>query len=86
MLLGLARAQAAEFRTYNIRVNSVSPGMTRTDLLADLPPRFIEMYEESLPLGRIATAQEVASAIHFLLSPQSSYLIGTNIPVTGGAA
>ncbi|MBI4432090.1 MAG: SDR family oxidoreductase [Candidatus Omnitrophica bacterium] len=81
---GLARSQAAEFSKYGIRVNAVSPGMTRTDFNADLPARFIETVEYGLPMGRIAEPDEVAAAIQFLLSPESSYMNDVNLPVTGG--
>jgi NAD(P)-dependent dehydrogenase (short-subunit alcohol dehydrogenase family) len=84
LMLGLSRCQAAEFGPLNIRVNTVSPGMTRTDFLSDLPPRFIEVYEESLPMKRIARPEEVASVIKFLLCPGAAYVHDVNIPVTGG--
>ena len=82
--LGLMRAQAVEFRKLNIQVNAVSPSMTQTPFIKDLPERFVKMLELTLPMGRIATAEEVASVIHFLISPQASYIHGANIPVTGG--
>ena len=82
--LGLMRAQAVEFKKLNIQVNAVSPSMTRTPFIGDLPERFVKMLEQTLPMGRIATAEEVAGVIHFLISSQSSYVHGANIPVTGG--
>lgn len=85
-LLGLTRSMAVEFIRYGIRVNAVSPGMTRTEFIADLPERFIEQVETSLPLERLATAAEVAGAIRFLLSAEASYINGANIPVCGGQA
>jgi 3-oxoacyl-[acyl-carrier protein] reductase len=84
-LLAATRCMAVELVKHGIRVNAVSPGMTRTDYLADLPERFIEMAEESLPMKRIAKPEEVASTIAFLLSQESSYINGANLPVTGGA-
>jgi len=83
-LLGLSKVQSVEFKKFNVRVNSVSPGMTQTDFNSNLPPRFIETIEQTLPMGRIATSDEVASVIKFLLSPDSSYINGVNIPITGG--
>lgn len=84
--LGLTRCQSVEFGAFNVRVNSVSPSMTSTAFNADLPERFIEMHAESLPMRRLATADEVANTIIFLLSPGASYLQGVNIPVCGGLA
>lgn len=84
-LLGLTRALAAEFAEFSVRVNAVSPGMTRTKMVGNLPERFVEMYEAGLPLGRIARPDEVAAAIAFLLSAEASYMTAANLPVTGGA-
>ncbi|MGD0947519.1 MAG: SDR family oxidoreductase [Candidatus Binatia bacterium] len=84
--LGLTRSMAVEFIRYGIGVNAVSPGMTRTGFLADLPQQFIEQVEAALPMERLATAAEVAAVIRFLLSPEASYINGANIPVCGGQA
>ncbi len=83
-LLGLTLTMAAELGRHGVRVNAVSPGMTRTSMIADLPDKFIEMRELELPLRRIAQPDEVAAVVEFLLSPAASYLNGVNLPVTGG--
>lgn len=83
-LLGLTRAMAVEFIRHGVRVNAVSPAMTRTEFIADLPEAFIEQVESSLPMARLATAEEVAGVIQFLLAQESSYVNGANIPVSGG--
>jgi len=85
-LLGLTRAMAVEFIRHGVRVNAVSPAMTRTEFIADLPDAFIEQVESSLPMGRLANAEEVAGVIQFLLAQESSYVNGANIPVSGGQA
>jgi NAD(P)-dependent dehydrogenase (short-subunit alcohol dehydrogenase family) len=85
-LLGLTRSMAVEFIRYGIRVNAVSPAMTRTAFLAGLPEQFLEQVEATLPIERLATAAEVAAVIHFLLSAEASYINGANIPVSGGQA
>lgn len=83
-LLGLTRSLAVEGVRYNVRVNAVSPGMTHTGFHADLPERFIDEVAAGLPMQRLATPDEVAAAIRFLLSPEASYISGANIPVAGG--
>lgn len=85
-LLGLTRGLAAELVHYGIRVNAVSPGMTRTDFNRELPARFVEEYERTLPLRRLAAPEEVAAAVQFLLSDAAAYVHGVNLPVAGGDA
>lgn len=79
--VGLAREVAAE----GIRVNAVRPGIIDTDIHASggQPARAQQMAAE-LPLQRAGTAQEVAQAIVWLLSDQSSYTTGTLLDVAGG--
>lgn len=83
-LLGLARSQVNEFAKYNIRVNAVSPGMLQTKFNFEIPERYIEVYSSQLPFKRIATVEEVAQSVGFLLSEEASYIHGANIPITGG--
>ncbi len=79
--LGLAKEVAAE----GIRVNGVRPGIIDTDIHASggLPDRVAQM-ANSVPMQRGGTADEVASAIVWLLSDAASYVTGTTIDVTGG--
>lgn len=85
-LLGLTRSMAVELLRYGVRVNAVSPSVTRTNFISDLPERFVEQLEAGLPMGRLADPDEVAAVIEFLASPGASYLNGVNIPVAGGQA
>lgn len=83
-LLGLMRSLAAEFAAKNIQINCVSPSMIETKYLANLPERFLEIASESHPLKRIAKVGDVVPTIEFLLSENSNYMSGANIPITGG--
>lgn len=74
---GLAR----EVIRGGVRVNAVSPGMTRTRMN---PEERIEQNAPGIPIGRAAAPEEIANAILFLLSPDASYMVGANIMVTGG--
>ena len=85
-LLGLTKCQAVEFGPYNVRVNSVSPGMTKTKFNSDLSDRFLEIYAETLPAKRLLTPEEVARTVCFLLSPEASDMQGNNLTVEGGSS
>lgn len=83
-LMGLAKSMASELAKYGCTVNMVSPGMTETDLIADLPPKLVEINAQNNPLKRIAQPGDVAKAVLFLASDNADYINGANIMVNGG--
>jgi len=83
-LNGFSRALAFELAPMGIRVNNVSPGMTETELIADVPEKTRLVNKAKTPLRRLATADDVASAICFLAGDEASYLAGETIRVNGG--
>jgi NAD(P)-dependent dehydrogenase (short-subunit alcohol dehydrogenase family) len=76
---------AKELAQRGIRVNAVSPGLIETDLhaRAGLPDRLTRL-AGGVPMGRPGSAQEVAAAVLWLLSPEASYMTGVIMPVSGG--
>ena len=82
--LGLMRALASEYAATGLTVNAVSPGMVATRFLDDLPGLAKEMSASGAPRGRLATPEEVVGPIQFLLSPDSDFLTGAELAVTGG--
>ena len=80
MTLGLAKELASE----GIRVNAVRPGIIDTELHADRPPGQLERIAQSIPMGRLGTADETADAILWLASPQASYVTGALLDQAGG--
>jgi NAD(P)-dependent dehydrogenase (short-subunit alcohol dehydrogenase family) len=76
---------AKELAPRGIRVNAVSPGLIQTDLhaRAGAPDRLARMVG-GVPMARIGTADEVADAVVYLLSPASSYITGVILPISGG--
>ena len=79
----LARSWAAEFGPRGVRVNTVSPGATRTPINA-ADGDVIETMTATIPAGRPGTPEEVAAAVVWLLSDQSAYLHGAELAVDGG--
>lgn len=83
-LMGFSKSMAVELAKKRCTVNMVSPGMVKTKLLDNLPPKLIEMTSDSNPLKRIAEPRDVAESILFLSSTASDYLNGVNLPINGG--
>ncbi len=83
-LWGLVRSLALELGPQQITANMVSPGMTVTELTADIPVRLKEAEARRVPLRRLALPEDVAQTIAFLASEAGGYLSGVNLPLTGG--
>ena len=83
-LLGFTKSLAREVSSRNINVNAISPGFIDTDMTRALSEEQIEALTKNIPLGRIASPDEVSSVVAFLLSEDSSYITGENINVNGG--
>jgi 3-oxoacyl-[acyl-carrier protein] reductase len=83
-LVGLTKALARELASRNIRVNAVSPGFIDTDMTSKISPEMRTRLLESIPLGRLGTADEVAASVLFLASDAASYTTGEVLKVNGG--
>jgi 3-oxoacyl-[acyl-carrier protein] reductase len=83
-LSGLSKALAIELAPLGIRVNMVSPGMTDTEFIVDVPEKARLLMASKTPLKRLAEPEEIAGAISFLASEKSDYLVGETIRVNGG--
>jgi glucose 1-dehydrogenase len=85
-VLMLSRTLAVEWGPHGVRSNSVSPGMTRTPMTEAVyqTPGVLEKRSNLTPLGRIATAQDMADACAWLASERASFVTGQDILVDGG--
>lgn len=80
---GLTKSLARELAPFNIRVNAVAPGITKTDMVAALPQEMIDSLIKTIPLGRIGEPRDIANAFLFLASPMASYISGVILQVDG---
>jgi len=79
-IINFTRYLASYFGKDKIRVNTVSPG----GVFNHQPEKFVKNYEHKVPLKRMAQPEDIAPAISFLLSDESSYITGHNLIVDGG--
>ena len=82
---GMTRSLARELGREGIRVNAIAPGVTRTDMVAALPPELVQRISAPIPLGRVGEPEEVANVFLFLASDLASYVTGAIISVDGAA-
>ena len=90
----MARAIAADLAPRNIRVNVVAPGATKTPIwkrgaranaTAEQSAKLTQFFSSTIPLGRMGEPQELAKAVLFLASDDSSYINAIELMVDGGA-
>ena len=80
-IIGAVKTLSREVAKRNITVNCVAPGVIESDMTSEVP---FDLIKESIPMRRMGTAKEVASAINYLFSEDASYITGQVISVNGG--
>jgi NAD(P)-dependent dehydrogenase (short-subunit alcohol dehydrogenase family) len=85
-VVGLTKSAAVEYGLHGIRVNAVSPGAIRTEMLHKVigDDSVLEQMAEMHPIGRIGYPEDVADAVVWLFSDQSSYYTGQSLVLDGG--
>lgn len=85
-VIGLTKTWAKEFsrKGENIRVNTVAPGYTNTEMMKTVPDKVLDPIREKTMLKRLAEPQEIANAVLFLASSESSFVTGHVLSVNGG--
>lgn len=85
-IIGMTKSLAKELASRNITVNAVAPGMIETDMTNVLSDKIKEAMLSEIPCNRAGRAEEVASAVTFFASKESSYITGQVLCVDGGMA
>jgi NAD(P)-dependent dehydrogenase (short-subunit alcohol dehydrogenase family) len=75
---------AVELGPQGIRLNSVAPGLTETDMSADLPQEMLDGMIAQTPLGRLGRPEDIARAVAFLASDDASWITGQVLQSSGG--
>lgn len=83
-VIGMARSFARELGVKGVTANVIAPGFTETDMTEAMEDKAKEIGKSMIPLGRFAQPEEIAAAVAFIASEQSSYITGTVLNVDGG--
>jgi 3-oxoacyl-[acyl-carrier protein] reductase len=82
-IIGFSKSMARELAVRGITVNVVAPGLIDTDMTRALPESVRDEWASKVPLGRLGTAEDVASAVCFLATDEASYISGQVLAVNG---
>ena len=83
-IIGLTKTLAREYATRGITANVVAPGFIETDMTSGLPDEAKKFFIDQTPLGRAGSVQDVAAAVHYLVSDEASFVTGQVLRVNGG--
>ena len=83
-VIAITKVLAKELARRGITANAIAPGVIQTTMLGELKPDVLEGYLKMIPVGRLGKPDDVANAVLFFASEESSYVTGQVLPVTGG--
>lgn len=85
-VIGFTKSLAKEVATEGICVNAVSPAVVRTKILDQLTPQQVDYMTQRIPMRRTGMPEEIAAVVHFLASPDCSFVTGQTYDASGGRA
>lgn len=80
----MSRSIAANYADKGVRLNTISPGLTKTEILDGIPEDLVKQAEEGIPMKRIGQPHEIAQTALFLASDDASFITAEDILVDGG--
>ena len=83
-IIGFTKALAQEVARHNITVNAIAPGYVETKMVAKIKPEVLNGIVESIPMKRLARAEEIAHLVSYLASEKAGYITGEVISINGG--
>ena len=83
-IIALTKAVAKELGKYNVNVNAVAPGMIETEMMLQVPEKFLQIARDETVLGRLGKPEDVANLVAFLCSERARHITGEVIKVDGG--
>ncbi len=83
-MFGFTRTISLELAEGGSTANCVAPGFTKTDMLESVPEKVLDRIIATIPLNRLAEVEDIAAAVRFLASEESSYITGEVIDINGG--
>lgn len=83
-MIGMTHSLAVELGRFNIRVNSIAPGLIETDMSKNLSSSAYKNMLKKIPLGRIGSTKDVAMSVNFLLGSGGDYITGQTLVIDGG--
>jgi 3-oxoacyl-[acyl-carrier protein] reductase len=85
-VIGLTKSVAKEVATEGICINAVAPAVVQTKILDQLTPQQVAYMTEKIPMRRTGRPEEIAAVVHFLASPDASFITGQCYDASGGRA
>lgn len=83
-VVAITKVLAKELARRGITANAIAPGVIQTTMIGEIKPEVMDGYLKNIPVGRLGKPEDIANAVMFLASEESSYITGQVLPVTGG--
>lgn len=83
-VIGMTKTMAKELARYNVNVNAIAPGFIKTPMTDAIPEKVKESLKKAIPLNRLGEPEDIANAVRFLVTDDSSFITGHVLSCNGG--